>query len=359
MNYEQKYLKYKSKYLELKNQTSTPSLLGGAKYDVGDVVEFKHEGKIVEIINSSENISYKIEFFDTVSQSNKNVLIFEDKILSKNEQSIDTLEKTQTSKAITPTQGVIIPTSMQLILASSEEQINLNNFLIDPMDLELDLNLNKYNLVSSGRITADKKPLEMNGIIIKFSDENYDVFAIRCGNYDDEQIQLGLTYLIEENNSKNNVKLSWQTEKNFIQMTEDRLKTNEEIKKNEYKYLIIGSFSGEIGGKINKKIYDGNKLNIFIDRFDAGSLPRGGGNNMLCLFINYLKNFNKSYDKNSIFNVELQNTTPENFKAYQKMGFVPCSDEVYCNDKTATMKLDIDLFNTKCKDFSNSVTLYT
>lgn len=418
MNYEQKYLKYKSKYLEIKNQANFNSLLGGVKYSVGDIVEFKHEGKIVEITNSSENISYKIQFFDTISQSNKNVLIFEDKILSKIEQPSNTLKKTSftSSKAYVESKGIninddipedffdffknknkntftnqimqyysikkwddlvglnrsfnpptneeqliiqnlelyfdsikstseaIMPTSTQLILASQEDQTNLNNFLTGL------LYINKYNLVKAGRIDADKKPLEMNGILIKINTQNYfQVFAIRYGNYDDEQIQLGLTYLTEYNLKELDI---FNNERNKISTS---IK-NKEIKKNEYKYIIIGSLSGEINrsaGKNSKN--ENNKFEIFIDKFDAGALPRGGGNNMLCLFINYLKNFNESY-KNSIFNVELRNTNSYNFNAYKKMGFNKCNN---CVNSSTTMQLDIDKFNTKCKDFNNSVTLYT
>jgi len=135
---------------------------------------------------------------------------------------------------------------------------------------------------------------------------------------------------------------SWQEEE-FI-------KINKKINKKENKFFVVGYFDGEI-----------IDTNIFIDTFNAGYLPRGGGNMLLCIFIYYLRHIYKKYSTTEIFNIELKNTTFENSKAYQKMGFEH-SDNYYFSGHSPTMKLNNEKFNSQCKNINienENIVFYT
>ena len=83
---------------------------------------------------------------------------------------------------------------------------------------------------------------------------------------------------------------------------------------------------------------------------------------MLCLFIDYLKNFCDLYNPNSVFNIDLMHTTDQNFSAYIKMGFEKCINCYYKDRKNAslTLKTDSDKFNNRCTTFNNvTITIFT
>lgn len=91
---------------------------------------------------------------------------------------------------------------------------------------------------------------------------------------------------------------------------------------------------------------DGN-IRVHISRFDAGHLPRGGGQIMLCIFLKYLIN---AYPNNSI-QVDLLSSQSENRPAYEAMGFERFDGNNL--SYSPNFKLNFDKFNVIYERYLN------
>ena len=171
-----------------------------------------------------------------------------------------------------------------------------------------------------------------NYIYFEIYNENFVVTCLCGGLNDSQEIQKAImhkTNHLDDILSKR--KHSWGDE--YIENEQPEIEIKKEIKNDGYKFFT----NGIIRGKLHDKV-------IFIDSLHSHYLPRGYGNYMLCLFINYLKNYYKKYQTNPNFNIELISTNKENTAAYRIMGFYDR------NSNTSNMKIDAEKFSKSCED---------
>ena len=353
MNFKQKYLKYKQKYIILKNQTGGETWLeNGFVMVSGDTIKEYLISKGIK--NFNDRIPSTI-LDSSLTLRRLDLSTWFDIILRKwveydynnlksnleeyfNSNSLDT----PTSVPISTVPISTVPTST--VPTSTVPTSSSSKFIIPPIKITYNINhwVDKYNLGNGGRIDKSKTPLEINGIFFELNGDYFNFYAIYYGNYDDDGIQYGLKSINDKD--LNRIKRL----PGLPSLKENFDERNVERKKNEPKYLILGFIKGEI-----------KKENIFIDSFEAGFTPRGGGNNLLCLLIDYLKNHSKLYKSDTILNIELNNRPAENFDAYKKMGFEKCNNNCHFSTYSASLKLNINKFNSQCTKFNNLVKIIT
>ena len=210
--------------------------------------------------------------------------------------------------------------------ASIDEINKFNSFFKDKSIL-----FNSDYKLSQARIPKDLTPLYIDYMYFEIIDSRFYVYALCYGDNTNDNIKNAIIYknkLLNDNSSK------------FDFKKEENDNTIRKINLPGDKFFLIGELYGVIDG-----------TNIFIDRFDAGHTPRGGGNHMLCLFINYLKNYNSAYTPDTNFNIELQAVTYTD-EAYRNMGFdnINLSNPAYFKVKQPNKKINIDKFINNCQN---------
>ena len=184
------------------------------------------------------------------------------------------------------------------------------------------------------RIDKLSIPLNPNYIYFGIDGINFFVTFLCYGDNRDENIIRAINYKTEKINKKKTLF------PHLIDYFDDEIK---KINENGYKFFRSGFMSGKIS----------DKHNILIEYFNSEYMPRGYGNYMLCLFINYLKNYHRSYNKDTNFNIELLTEETKNIPAYINMGFDNYRDrphELYYKNNKSNMKIVPELFTNICHE---------
>ena len=183
------------------------------------------------------------------------------------------------------------------------------------------------------RIDKHLTPIPVNRIYFDITNDSphFNMYALYNGLYKDELITTGLKYITDYNKHRISVQ-PWREED--LGRNINKLNTYE-IEKN----LFIGTCSGTI-----------RDTEIYINRIDAGHLPRGGGNYIICLLVYYLQYLSGKYKNNTEFSIRLE-SEPGAQTAYSNMGFKLTNS--YGEDQLPIYATNSKLFYEKCNTFNN------
>ena len=202
-----------------------------------------------------------------------------------------------------------------------------------------------YSLVHK-RISKELLPLPVKTFYFNIVNKNFEVYALYNGLYDDESTKIGLNYLSERNESKYSFfrKRDGIGKEDIEELNKDEQEEQEEINKfDNEKNIVIGRINGYINGTV-----------IYINRIDAGYMPKYGGQHMICSFIYYLQYLSSKYNTDTEFSVQLY-PEPQVRVAYLKMGFEPIKQPA---DKPKDYITKNSTFYNKCNALNHQSIQY-
>lgn len=209
----------------------------------------------------------------------------------------------------------------KILLANRTEKKEFNN-----MESSVNSLYFLTNSLAQNRISSWLQPIKMNRFFI-ICDKNttgrnflrfncYAILFLEKNKEENIEICNNITTILKRRNEGRPTNI------------DDKIKTLNDNTINRWLRL------GQINGEIYKE--DGR---IHILRFDAGHLPRGGGNEMLCLLMKYVA----SLLNGNISQIDLATHEFGNEQAYKNMGFVNFDGSALTHNPN--YKIDINNFN--------------